>query len=68
MKGIEDEKMMNVKHDNNKINIDKYLISQSLKKQNECVHDWNEVRVWSFGATYIKYCNKCNAKETYTKA
>ena len=38
-----------------------------MNKNNKCVHDWNEVRVWSFGATYIKYCTKCKLKETITK-
>ena len=58
---------MNMKQGTSKINNYKYIINQSLKKQNKCDHDWNEVRVWSFGATYIKYCNKCYAKETFTK-
>ena len=35
--------------------------------QQTCDHDWNEVRVWSLGATYIKYCNRCNYKETFSK-
>ena len=37
------------------------------KNQINCIHDWNEVRVWSFGVTYIKYCNRCNLKVTLTK-
>lgn len=31
-----------------------YAFLKDLKKQSKCDHDWNEVRVWSFGATYIK--------------
>ena len=38
-----------------------------MSEKNKCKHDWNEVKVWSFGATYIKYCNNCNSKETFTK-
>ena len=41
--------------------------SNSTSNQFNCIHDWNEVRVWSFGATYIRYCNKCHAKETFIK-
>lgn len=38
-----------------------------MNKKANCDHDWNEVRVWSFGATYIKYCSKCDLKETITE-
>ena len=38
-----------------------------MSKQKICNHNWNEVRVWSYGATYIRYCDNCNAKETITK-
>lgn len=52
----------------NKTSINRYNFTQHVNKQKNCEHDWNEVRVWSLGATYIKYCNKCNAKETFTKS
>lgn len=59
---------MNVKNFTNKINNEKSVLNPASKKQDMCNHDWSEVRVWSFGATYIKYCLKCGAKETSTKA
>ncbi len=71
---IEVKTFLKHKHNNNKAkrifgkgNVKINAFVQDLKKQNTCEHDWNEVRVWSFGATYIRYCNKCSAKETFTK-
>ena len=71
---IEVSTILKYKHNNNKAktiignaNINKNAFAPDLKKQNTCEDKWNEVRVWSFGATNIRYCNKCRAKETFTK-
>ena len=40
---------------------------REIRNEQECKHEWNEVRVWSLGATYIRYCDKCGSKETFTK-
>lgn len=39
-----------------------------MSAQNTCEHVWNDNKVWSGGPSYIRMCEKCGYKESYTKA
>lgn len=38
-----------------------------MADQSTCEHEWNENKVWTGGPSYIRYCEKCGTKETFTK-
>ena len=35
--------------------------------KNKCEHEWNESKVWTGGPSYNRICEKCSAKETFTR-
>ncbi len=39
-----------------------------MSAEQACVHVWNENKVWTGGPSYIRMCEKCGIKESYSKA